>query len=130
MKHLHLFLLLVLATSAQASDYALSAIADNSTFYRERTDRIVGDFLQRGTYPSSDDLVKIQILENHFLAAIRLDPSMRKHSPTLLLASIQMRDLRNVPGQFIVERAKGAGLDLRADRLQGRTFRQIPAFTK
>lgn len=130
MKNIRLILLLVLATSAQASDYASSVIEDNATFYRERIDRVVHGFLHRGSYPSSDDLVRIQTLENHFLAAIRLDSAMRERTPTLLLASIKMRDLRNVPGQFIVERAKGAGLDLRADRLKGRAFRELPAFSE
>ena len=130
MKHLHLILLLVLAASAQASDYATSVIDDNATFYRERTDRVVNNFLQRGTHPNSDDLARIQTLENHFLAAIRLDPAMRQRTPTLLLSSIKVKDLKNVPGQFIVARAKGAGLDIRADRLNGRSFRQNPSFNQ
>lgn len=130
MKHIHLILLLALAASAHAGDYAAGVIDDNATFYRERTDRVVQSFLQRGTYPSSDDLVRIQTLENHFLAAIRLDPAVRGRTPTLLLSKINMRDLRNVPGQFIVERAKGSGLDLRTDRLEGRSFRALPAFSE
>ncbi|MFW5838261.1 MAG: hypothetical protein ACOCVM_09630 [Desulfovibrionaceae bacterium] len=130
MKHLNIIILLALAASARASDFAGSAIADNSSFYRERIDRVVSDFLSRGAVPNSDDITRIQTLENHFISTIKLDHSARKRVPTLLLASIKVGDLRNVPGQFVVERAKGAGLDLRADRLKGRSFRQLPAFSE
>ena len=125
MKHLSfLLLLLICSTAAHANDYAAGVIADNSEFYRERTDKVIREWVEHGTYPDAETVLRIQTLENRFVSMLRLEPSLLNRSPLMHLASVQFRDLRNLPGQFVIARAQSAGLDLWKDSLQGRSFKQ------
>lgn len=128
MKSIITITLLVFAAGCICSgkDYARKILSDNSAFYKQRVDDVVQKFLTKGIYPTEDDIVRIQTLENHFHTAIRLNTKLINRTPPLLLTKVKIKDYRNFPGQFIVARAHHAGLDLRADKLGNRAFRKIP----
>lgn len=126
MKHLLRIPLLALLSAASAfgGDYAGELIADNSAFYREHTDKVIREWADEGTVPDAETVLRIQTLENRFLSMLRLDPSLLDSIPPMHLAKSDFKDLRHLPGQFVLVRARKAGLDLLEDRLEGRSFKQ------
>lgn len=126
MKHtLHCLLLVLLSAGAAfGSDYAADLIADNAAFYREHTDKVIREWADKGTHPDAETVLRIQTLENRFLSMLRLDPSLLGSVPPMHLAGSDFKDLRHLPGQFVLLRAREAGLDLMEDRLGGRSFKQ------
>ena len=104
---LFLFLFLFLTVRAFSD---VSIMAENARDYRNAIDELILDFIQTEAPPKLDKALRIQAYENNMLSWARLDPASARNMPNLLLANeVRLRDLRNLPGELIVARAREAG---------------------
>jgi len=118
---LFLFLFLFLAVRAFSD---VSIMAENARDYRNAIDELILDFIQTEAPPKLDKALRIQAYENNMLSLARLDPASARNMPNLLLANeVRLRDLRNLPGELIVARAREAGVQVLEPDLNGLEFR-------
>jgi len=118
---LFLFLFLFLTVRAFSD---VSIMAENARDYRNAIDELILDFIQTEAPPKLDKALRIQAYENNMLSLARLDPASARNMPNLLLANeVRLRDLRNLPGELIVARAREAGVQVLEPDLNGREFR-------
>ena len=101
-----------------------SIMSENARDYRDMIDEIIVDFIKRGSPPSLDKALHLQAYENNMLSLARLDPVSARNMPTLLLANeVRLKDLRNLPGELIVARARQAGVQVLEPNVRGVQFR-------
>jgi hypothetical protein len=101
-----------------------SIMSENARDYRDTIDEIIVDFIKRGSPPSLDKALHLQAYENNMLSLARLDPVSARNMPTLLLANeVRLKDLRNLPGELIVARARQVGVQVLEPNVRGIQFR-------
>ena len=94
-------------------------LSQNIRDYRTSVDEVIIQFVNTGKAPTIDQALRIQSCENDMLALARLDPSIADSLPALLLANYaKLQDLRHLPGELILGRAKTAGLDILSSRFK------------
>ena len=112
---------------------------ENARDYEKAVDEVISNYLHEIEIPMIDKVLRIQACENDMLALARLDPSLARTMPHLLLANhARLKDLRHLPGELIVARAKVAGIDGLADEIghssmeysKGRIFPRTKRFNK
>ena len=92
---------------------ATDILSENVRDYRKSVDGVINRYVSTGQSPSIDQALSIQACENDMLALARLDPSVADSLPELLLANhARLQDLRHLPGELVVGRAKTAGIDV------------------
>jgi len=109
----------LLVLTINFSTFADSGImAENARDYEKAVDEVISNYLYKMEVPTIDKVLRIQASENDMLALARLDPSLARTMPILLLANhARLKDLRHLPGELIVARAKVAGIDVLADEI-------------
>jgi len=113
MKKKMLITLVCAITSMGALNADQSIMAENVRDYRKEIDGVINAYVLRGEIPTIDKALRIQACENDMLTLARLDPSLARFMPELLLANqVQLRDLRHLPGELIVGRARVVGVDV------------------
>jgi len=130
----------LLVLTINFSTFADSGImAENARDYEKAVDEIISNYIHRTEVPTIDKVLRIQASENDMLALARLDPSLARTMPILLLANhARLKDLRHLPGELIVARAKVAGIDVLADEMdrtsmeysKGRIFPRTKRFNQ
>ena len=94
-------------------------LSQNIRDYRTSVDEVIIQFVNTGKAPTIDQALRIQSCENDMLALARLEPSIADSLPALLLANYaKLQDLRHLPGELILGRAKTAGLDILSSRFK------------
>lgn len=102
---------IILSTGSLGADQSI--MTENVRDYRKEVDSVITAFVQRNEIPDIERALRIQARENDMLALARLDPSLARSMPELLLANqVKLRDLRHLPGELIVGRARSAGIDV------------------
>jgi len=92
---------------------ATDILSENVRDYRKSVDGVISRYVSTGQSPTIDQALRIQACENDMLALARLDPSVADSLPELLLANhARLQDLRHLPGELVVGRAKTAGIDV------------------
>ena len=130
----------LLVLTINFSTFADSGImAENARDYEKAVDEVISNYLYKMEVPTIDKVLRIQASENDMLALARLDPSLARTMPHLLLANhARLKDLRHLPGELIVARAKIAGIDVLADEMdrtsmeysKGRIFPRTKRFNQ
>jgi hypothetical protein len=101
-----------------------SLMIENAKLYRSKIDQVILDFIQAGKTPDIDQALEIQACENDMLALARLDPSLARSMPALLMANkVKLLDLRHLPGELIVARAEVAGIGVLDPKVGDQVFR-------
>ena len=120
MKTIIKLITLFAAATAWADD---SIMTRNAGDYRRAVDEVIREFLETDRIPTIDKALRIQACENDMLALARLDPSLARRMPPLLLANhAKLVDLRHLPGELIAGRAKEAGVDVLESAVAEQTF--------
>ena len=130
----------LLVLTINFSTFADSGImAENARDYEKAVDEVISNYIHKTEVPTIDKVLRIQASENDMLALARLDPSLARTMPILLLANhARLKDLRHLPGELIVARAKVAGIDVLADEIgpssmeysKGRIFPRTKRFNQ
>lgn len=130
----------LLVLTINFSTFADSGImAENARDYEKAVDEVISNYIHKTEVPTIDKVLRIQASENDMLALARLDPSLARTMPSLLLANhARLKDLRHLPGELIVARAKVAGIDVLADEMdrtsmeysKGRIFPRTKRFNQ
>jgi len=130
----------LLVLTINFSTFADSGImAENARDYEKAVDEVISNYIHKTEVPTIDKVLRIQASENDMLALARLDPSLARTMPILLLANhARLKDLRHLPGELIVARAKVAGIDVLADEMdrtsmeysKGRIFPRTKRFNQ
>ena len=101
-------------------------LSENIRDYRTSVDEVITQFVSTGHAPTIDQALRIQSCENDMLALARLDPSVADSMPELLLANhVRLQDLRHMPGELVVGRAKIAGVHVLVPNLGNREIEYV-----
>jgi hypothetical protein len=101
-------------------------LSENIRDYRTTVDEVITQFVSTGQAPTIDQALRIQSCENDMLALARLDPSVADSMPELLLANhVRLQDLRHMPGELVVGRAKIAGVHVLVPNLGNREIEYV-----